>query len=101
MLKNIEQALDLTRKIKLSAEREEWDKVANLQENREALMLSTQQLSVPCDEKSSLEIERLISEMQKIDTQVLPIIAKHMRTLSQEQQQTNQGKKMTKAYQST
>ena len=101
MLKNIEQALDLTRKIKSSAEKEEWNKVASLQEKREALMLNTQQLSVPCDEKSSLEIERLIVEMQKIDAHVLPIIAKHMRTLSQEQQQTNQGNRMKKAYQST
>lgn len=101
MLQYIEQAFDLTKKIQISAEKEEWDKVASLQEKREALMQSTQQLSTPIDEKSSLKIEHLILAMQKIDAQVLPIIAKHMRALSQAQQQTNQGKKMTKAYQST
>lgn len=101
MLINIEQAFDLTKKIQKAVTDKDWDQVVDLQESRGKLMLSTQQLPTPTNEEASLQIEKLISSIQQIDAQILPLITEHMRSLSQERQQTNQGKKMTKAYQST
>ncbi len=101
MLKMTQQLLDLTKEIKISAESEKWDKVAELQTAREKLIKKIEQLPTPQDKKSSLEIETLIIEIQKIDADIMPKVIEQMRALNQDRKKTSKGKKMTKAYQST
>lgn len=101
MRKATEQLLDLTKKIQTAAEQDEWDDVAKSQAAREELLAQIGNLSVPKDEETSQAIERLIIEIRNIDEQTLPMIIERMRKLSQDRKQTNKGKKMTKAYQST
>lgn len=101
MLEMTKQLLDLTKEIQHSVESTAWDKVADLQTARENLIKKIEQLPTPQDEKTSREIATLIIEIQKIDAQVMPTITEQMRALSENKKQTNQGKKMTKAYQST
>ncbi|WP_372738839.1 flagellar protein FliT [Neptunomonas sp.] len=101
MLKMTQQLLDLTKEIQLSADAGAWDTVAKLQITRENLIKKIEQLPVPQDEKSSLEIEALIIEIQKTDAAIMPKVIEQMRALTENRKQTNKGKKMTKAYQST
>ena len=101
MLRMTQQLLDLTKEIQASVESETWDNVAKLQITRENLIKKIEQLPTPQDEKTSLEIEALIIEIQKIDAQIMPKATEQMRALNENRKQTNQGKKMTKAYQST
>ncbi|SFF97495.1 flagellar protein FliT [Neptunomonas qingdaonensis] len=101
MLRMTQQLLDLTKEIQASAESETWDNVAKLQISRENLIKKIEQLPTPEDEKTSLAIEALIIEIQKVDAQIMPKVAEQMRALNENRKQTNQGKKMTKAYQST
>ncbi len=101
MLEITKQLLELTKEIQKSAESNAWDKVTELQAGREELMRKIENLPIPQDEQSSLAVEALIVEIQKIDANLMPKITEQMRALNKDRKQTNQGKKMTKAYQST
>lgn len=101
MLKIINQLLDLTKEIQTLAASEKWQKVSDLQTDREKLIKKIEQLPTPQDEKTSLEIEALINKIQKIDAVIMPKVTEQMRMLNKNRKQTSQGKKMTKAYQSS
>lgn len=101
MLKTTKQLLDLTKEIQGFAESSEWGKVTELQTAREELLQKTESLPTPQDEKTSREIEAIVIEIQKIDAQIMPKVIEQMRSLNKDRKQSNKGKKMTKAYQST
>jgi predicted nucleic acid-binding Zn ribbon protein len=101
MLKNIQQVFDITKEIEKLSLQEEWQRVEQLQLNRAKLIQQTELLNAPKDESSSLEIERLVMEIQKIDALMMPKITAQIQALANERKQASKGAKMTKAYQSS
>ncbi|SIS46811.1 flagellar protein FliT [Neptunomonas antarctica] len=101
MLAIIKQVFDITQEINQLCLNNEWQKIEQLQANRAQLIQQAEQLSIPDNESSSLEIDRLIREIQKTDALMMPKITQQIQALANERKKATQGAKMTKAYQST
>ena len=101
MLKIIQQVFDITQEIEKLSLQNEWPEVEQLQAGRARLIQQAEQRSIPADESSAREIDRLIREIQKTDALMMPNITAQMQALAHKRKQAAQGAKMTKAYQSS